>query len=760
MNYTTFLFLLVCLFVSNPLSGAAQTTVTVDTIKLYNDKGMNTAYPRADVDIQSTRYFVQQKGDVVEVQLWLNGKPAKNAGRLRIFGVEGGDPVPATLNDLTAPITFSKEKHGIEKVSIHLPSSVTVLSGSFFVAVDKMDESVSLLSDYTYRKPLCNSESPTGDYYLHQLKAKSGRWYNVPFAYKMDVIIQHKDNDETNLKPSIGLELDTAAVGSDSRYVGKDRSIAIGDINKDSWQDILVNNRLFINTNAGKTFKNISSSVGLSPTAKSSFFIDVNGDGMFDIMQVQTGKGTGTVFINLGNNKFRSQEFQHPDLPNISTYSISYINTDKTPDIFIGQYDNENPTKNYILLSEQSIGELRYKAVELPLEYGAGTSGTKGANFVDVNKDGRAELYVTYVKNNQNYIYTIMPTTGEGDYAITGKPYEAETSLYSSGCFWGDIENKGAFDVVQPHDPQFDFQTSAQQIKSLTIASSNNKQFANNLFVGNRYSGGCLADINNDGLLDFVAATSCRCRPTDIFMQSSSHVFNPVGTVLPGVSGGSKDIVMADLTNDGRLDLPIIVDDSLYIFNNKIGVGNYTAIDLTSKDGFSAVGSTVEVYSGGEKKITQVISGRGQMVQDPVRLHFGLIEKAVDSVIVNWPGPVQKQEIFRDIAVNKINGIEKGKGEIYDPSTFSGFSFYAYPNPSAKDIHLSIKSDKNTEGTFIVSDISGQVMRTFPISLTAGESQITWDGLDSKFSPVSTGVYIITLKADGQTKYTRVEISR
>lgn len=759
MKFITDIISLLCLIALTPVFGIAQSTVTVDTLKLYSDKGMNTAYPQQETDIQSTRYFVQKKGDIREVQLWLTGKAAKEAGRVRIFGMEGGDPVPATMKDLIAPITFSKTKNGIEKVTVHLSSPVSVLRGSFFIAVDNMDKSVSLLSDYSYRNPICTSNTSTGDYYVHQLKSKSGRWFNVPFAYKMEVLIEHKDNDndDVHMNPKIEFQIDTAAIPIDSRYVGKERSIAIGDINKDSYQDILVNNQLFINTNSGKAFKNISSELVLSPDAKSSFFVDINSDGQLDILQLQTGKGIGTIYINLGNTKFSKQEFTHPDLPALSTYSISYINTDRIPDIFVGQYGDN--TKNYILLSEQSVGEYRYKVIDMPYDQTIARSSTKGANFVDINKDGRSELYVTYSNQNQNYLYTIIPTTGEGDYSITGKSYNSESAEFSSGCMWGDIENRGTFDVVQPHDPPYDFQVGGQD-KSLILSSTKEKPFADNLFVGNRYSGGCLADINNDGLLDVVAATSCRCRNADFFMQSHSHEFSPAGNILAGVSGGSNDIVMADLNNDGTLDLPIIIDDSIYIYTNMSRNGNYVDIDISAKDGFSAIGSTVTVYSGTEMYTSQVISGRGQLVQDPVRLHYGLLDKKVDSAIVNWSGPVRSQEVYRTVEVNKITVLEKGKGMIFDPSKFTGFDFYAFPNPSAKDVHLSITSDKNTEGTFIITDLSGQVKRTLPVSLTVGESQITWDGLDSKSSPVSTGVYIITLKADGLTKFMRVEINR
>ena len=191
------LFLVVCLAHIFSFSLEAQVVTTVDTIKLYRDKGMNKAFPPSEVELQTMRCSLPREGSITAIHLWVNGKPTKNAGRVRIFGWEGGDPVPSRTKDIVAPLTFSKTGYGLEKVVVSLPFPHKLTGTNFFVGVDHLADSITLLSDDTYRTALCNSNTPTGSYYLQQLRTLSGRWYNAPFAYKISVVASYDETKQS-----------------------------------------------------------------------------------------------------------------------------------------------------------------------------------------------------------------------------------------------------------------------------------------------------------------------------------------------------------------------------------------------------------------------------------------------------------------------------------------------------------------------------------------------------------------------------------
>lgn len=80
-----------------------------------------------------------------------------------------------------------------------------------------------------------------------------------------------------------------------------------------------------------------------------------------------------------------------------------------------------------------------------------------------------------------------------------------------------------------------------------------------------------------------------------------------------------------------------------------------------------------------------------------------------------------------------------------------------HPNPfnASTNIHLQTQAEKGDCAIHILN-IKGQIIRTlFKGTLMAGEHRFNWNGKDSSFLPVPSGLYFIQLVTGRQTSYTK-----
>ena len=109
-----------------------------------------------------------------------------------------------------------------------------------------------------------------------------------------------------------------------------------------------------------------------------------------------------------------------------------------------------------------------------------------------------------------------------------------------------------------------------------------------------------------------------------------------------------RGVAVADLNNDGRLDLVISNNNArptIYL-NNQARAGNWVRVDVKAPEtgcGRDPLGARVEVvvdYEGRPRTMTRwVEAGAGYAAQSEYTLHFGLGEaRDVKSVSVTYPG--------------------------------------------------------------------------------------------------------------------------
>jgi hypothetical protein len=128
----------------------------------------------------------------------------------------------------------------------------------------------------------------------------------------------------------------------------------------------------------------------------------------------------------------------------------------------------------------------------------------------------------------------------------------------------------------------------------------------------------------------------------------------------PRVSRGSA---IADIDNDGDVDIVINnLDDRPTLARNDGGdkVGHWLTIRLAGDPARTcpkdAIGSVVFVTAGGVRQRGEVASGRGQISQSDLRVHFGLgRETTVSKLEVRWANGANGETVT--YAIDRVDAI-------------------------------------------------------------------------------------------------------
>jgi hypothetical protein len=171
-------------------------------------------------------------------------------------------------------------------------------------------------------------------------------------------------------------------------------------------------------------------------------------------------------------------------------------------------------------------------------------------------------------------------------------------------------------------------------------------------------------DYDNDGWLDIFVANGHVYPSADkldwntsyaqralLFRNLDGKRFEEIGAAAgaalttPRVARGSA---VADLDNDGGLDLVINTLDGPPIAARNVATpasarGHWLTVQLRGDPKQNcprdAIGSTVFVTAGGRRMRGEVASGRGQISQSDLRVHFGLgPATSVTKLEVRWAG--------------------------------------------------------------------------------------------------------------------------
>jgi hypothetical protein len=720
------------------------------TLSFYNPRSRFVYYHGPGLTMQAARFETPAPGSIRSVTIMMGGDSTGHA-RLHVFGHEGGLPVPILERDLIAPVLIEKKKPGVMRIVVDLPSPVFIPSNQFFIAVDGMTPGVTLLSDDETKQPSCASR--TDRFYYQFLKYSDDNWRSAPYAYAITVAMDYRK------RAAAPYLTDVTAQTTIDDSLDVNRSIAWADVNGDGRLDLLVNGRLYANVGDG-SFHDITAVAGISGAPRANVFIDADNDGRTDILFLGSGRGDAradALFVNDGHGGFTPHRLSLPGSGDPTCFAIADANGDGLLDLFVGLRDSAGAADDRLLLNDGRLGFTDGTALlHAPQRGGA----SLGAEWVDVDNDGVPELFVARESGPDMLWKKVDDSTYRDLFGAGGAPMIAGRFTGGMGCDWIDYDNDGDVDLYLPT-------SSAQETGG---AASSDVVFANHGAPGFEISatgsgsieyearrmGGAWGDVNNDGLPDLIATTSCACRYAALYLQSPDHRFDQ-RTAEYGLrrTAAGPDAVWVDYDNDGRLDLATFVDGRFRLFRNgDPSANNYIELDLADVD---PVGAGITVYAGGIAQTQTVSSGRGLLMQKPFRLHFGLGGATrIDSVVVRRGAGVRRLTGLAPNGLYRIDAADAGALAADAATTID-----AAPNPFSDQLRITYTLPVDEPVRLEIYSVEGVSIQVLTDEQQhAGEHTVVWDAKDQEGRKLPQGIYAYRLKTAGADIVRKVVLTR
>jgi len=489
----------------------------------------------------------------------------------------------------------------------------------------------------------------------------------------------------------------TAGHGVENQRWGQ--GTCVGDFDNDGFGDLYVTNfgrnRLY-RSDRGRGFKDVAESAGvaLDKWSTGCAFADYDGDGWLDLFVA------GYVSLDLRNLPPPATGGSPPSNaaaseanPGVPSDTGLRMGASYSPGAAVCTYRGERVmcgprglkgAPDHLFRNNRD-GTFTDVSREAGVDDRTGLYGF-GVAWFDMDDDGRLDLIVA----NDSGPNSVYRNLGSGRFEDVSYPSGAALDGQGReqahmGVAVGDYDNDGRsdihitnfandFNVLYHNDGGVSF-TDATSATGLTLATMP--------FLG---WGTDFLDYDNDGWLDLLVVNGHVYPAADRFPWNTSYAqrallfrnlkgkrFEDVGAAAgevlttPRVSRGSA---VGDLDDDGDIDIVMNnLDDRPTVAVNEGGAkaGHWLTVrlqgDPARKCPRDAIGSVVFVTAGGMRRRGDVASGRGQVSQSDLRVHFGLAgEAAVSQLQVRWAnGPTTAYRIDR---VDTMVTIDQASGTV------------------------------------------------------------------------------------------------
>jgi hypothetical protein len=311
---------------------------------------------------------------------------------------------------------------------------------------------------------------------------------------------------------------------------------------------------------------NIVTSNGAPQNPGNIYAVDVNNDGLTDIVEDGGYSAAFYVSLNNGNGTFSAPvEYQLPStFYDTMCIAPADYNNDGKVDLAIALGDT-NEVAVYLGNGDGTFQPPILSTVNLPS--GDTFLGVAGCAAADFNGDGDIDL-VAWGQNNGLYI---MQGAGNGTFDATAyTALSGPSSPYGAQVFVGDYNGDGKADIA------VNVQNFSADTSAVSVLYGNNN-FTFNDSTPYTSSQGILwmgsADLNSDGITDLFAVES-QYLPAQlgVFYGSPSNTFSSYWTDTPSdyrLAAGSSaawpltaQLTEGDYNGDGRMDLAVMAVDS------------------------------------------------------------------------------------------------------------------------------------------------------------------------------------------------------
>ncbi|CAF3577720.1 unnamed protein product [Adineta steineri] len=352
----------------------------------------------------------------------------------------------------------------------------------------------------------------------------------------------------------------TYSTGSGSQPL----SITVGDLNNDNQLDIVVANCLTDNVvvffgEGGGNFPNQRTySTGNNSCPTWIILRDINNDNILDI--VVADNGTNMIGIFLGSsymNGILEDTYSTGSSPHPHGLALGDFNHDDQLDIVIANYN----LNNVGVLLGHTNGTFPLQTVFSTGDLSFPTS----VAVDDLNNDNELDIIVA---NSATENIGILYGYGNGSFTNLNM-YSTGVGSIPQAVTTGDFNNDKKVDIVV-------IDSGTDRIVTLIKydTGSFRKQITYSTGTGSTPRAVAVADLNNDGWLDFVSANSDN---VGVFLGLGNGTFSSQETYSTGIRSLPLAVTIADLNNDSYLDIVVAnaFTDNVGIFFG-YGTGAFT----------------------------------------------------------------------------------------------------------------------------------------------------------------------------------------
>jgi enediyne biosynthesis protein E4 len=285
---------------------------------------------------------------------------------------------------------------------------------------------------------------------------------------------------------------------------------------------------------------------------------------------------TGVRFENRLADTQDMNIFAYRNYYNGGGVALGDLNGDDLPEMLL----TANMGGSRLYLNE---GEYRFRDITKAAGVEGKRSWATGATFADVNGDGRLDIYISYAGNvagrrraNELYINKGVNAQREPQFVEEGAAYGIADEGFTTHASFFDYDRDGDLDL-------YVLNNSSRPVSSLGLQ---NTRHVRNEFGGHklyRNDGGRFADVsaeagihgseiafglgvavgdlNGDGWPDIYVSNDFFERDYLYINNKDGTFTDDVGRQMPSISYSSMGLDMADVNNDGMLD--VFVTDML-----------------------------------------------------------------------------------------------------------------------------------------------------------------------------------------------------
>jgi hypothetical protein len=434
-----------------------------------------------------------------------------------------------------------------------------------------------------------------------------------------------------------------AAAGLD--YIQNDgrAALAVGDYNRDGWEDVLLcgasgGTRLYRN-NGNKTFTDVSATALPVDVLKGvmALFADLDNDGDDDIVfarEYQNDSNTGFYLYKNVGGVFVAGVVT-PDLARDSTtvggMAVGDADNDGDLDVVLAHYYGPQ-----FYLRNDGIDNF----VDATAAVGPEMSNIRGHFSVvmaDFNRDGWLDMH-TAVDANPDFHCRNDGAGGFSDVSVAAHTTQVGSDM---GLAVGDIENDGDLDI---YSTNINFAILYVNNGSDVFGSQANDRGVNSWGSGVDISigwGTAFVDLDHDTDQDLMLVAT-GVKPGGLFVNDGAGYFT-LGTAGTGLFLAGAGLTPLDYDHDGDVDLLVTKPSGKpRLFENvspALTGRHWLHVEargiVSNRDG---VGAWIEAKVGATTMHRPILGGYSFVSGPPMDAHFGLGSASmIDELKITWP---------------------------------------------------------------------------------------------------------------------------